>query len=946
MGGVTVKLFDDSSNTPTDVVATTALAELFSYAHQWALQENLIRQKEPTLSFSSMLASMTAGADPLCKWLRSHLALRGVPGERITKGRSFSAQPLPDVLNTTISFRRALAKARELCPNEAQDGLAVRHFMAAYAVVPSYHLGDFLLLRIDRRAWCIELAEHLASKFPNEKVAWLKYARDANPVPSLGFNTDAPEGRDLLNVDREVEAFARLIASRNTATPLSVGVFGAWGSGKSFFMHRLRKRVASFATLGRAEKAKSKYHGEIAQIDFNAWHYSEGNLAASFVDHIFRNLRVAPDETTEILKARSEVIVKQLDSAKQDLAIREKAVADAEALRAQAQQAVAEIDGKIGGEIEAKKSEITTARTALQDAQGKLAKEIAELQAEIETEVKKVPVTAIASLLLKKLDNPALSKAANNVRDLIAEANAARARRKLILYGAILLVIGAVATALTQTNIYTQVIAVVTAVGGLAATAGTWLKKLNALAQSGKELEDEQNKIKQAIVDEVTAAHDNVVSGLQNVAAERLAIVNKLGEQLQQLEQAPATARLALEALEKQRAAALTQHAAAAAVVERKKTELAKLTTGTLLDEFLDDRVANDGYLKELTIFSRIRNDFEKLSGLMMKSNAEYVAEKKNDGKEVDPPAVSRIVLYIDDLDRCPAERVVEVLKLVHLLLAFPLFVCVAAVDPRWITRCLHQAPGLIDVDKKSDPNDARKSELDDEVGVPATAADYLEKIFQIPLWLRPVPSEQRAAVARTLLDSSETSDEPRFDMPVTALSNVVATNPTKLEGPEGEDDAPRPTIDPDIISGEELKYLDRLAGLLDGNPRSLKRFVNTYRLVKTALSDVELAVFLEPLVPVKPLFEWRGEKYLPYRICMAQLAVLCTQRKRALSLVRHADQATQEARLTDWLKEFETIDKDLASCLQSALSEDMDGADVDTFKLWLERTRRYSFYL
>jgi hypothetical protein len=937
MGVVTVTLFDDLSGTRTDMFATTALAELFSYAHQWTLRETGETQ---TLRFTSMLAAMTAGADPLCGWLRSHLALRGVRAKATTKGRSFSAQTLPSELNTTKSFRQAFAKARELCPNEEKDGLDVRHFMAAYAVIPGYHLDDFLRLRIDRRAWCIELAARLAFKFPDEKEAWLKYARDVNPVPSLGFNTDAPQGRDLLNVDREVEAFARLIASRNTATPLSVGVFGAWGSGKSFFMNRLRKRVASFAALGRTEKAKSKYHGRIAQIDFNAWHYSEGNLAASFVDHIFRNLRVAPDETAEILKARSETIIKQLDSAKQDLALREKAVADAEALRTQAQQALAEIDAKIGGEIETKKAEITKARTDLQNAQGELTTEIAKLQAEIEKEIKKVPATAIASLFLKKLENPALSQAAKNVRELIAEANAARAKRKLIFSGLIVLVIGAAAAALSQTNIYAKVIAAITAVGGLAATAGTWLKKLNALAQSGKELEDEQNKIKQAITDEVTAAHDEAVSGLRTVVTDRLNILNKLGDQLKQIEQAPATGRLALEALEKQRSVALAQHAAAAVAVESKKAELAKLTTGTLLEEFLDDRVANDGYLKELTIFSRVRNDFEKLSRLMMTANAEYVAEKKIDGKEVDPPAVSRIVLYIDDLDRCPADRVVEVLKLVHLLLAFPLFVCVAAVDPRWITRCLRQAPGLIDVDKKPDRDDAKKSELDDEVGVRATAADYLEKIFQIPLWLRPVPSEQRAAIARTLLDPSESSDEPPFDLPVTARSNRVATR-EEPEGPEDENDTSGPTIDPDTISGEELQYLDQLGPLLDGNPRSLKRFVNTYRLVKTALSDVELAVFLPSARRLR-----KPAKYSPYRICMAQLAVLCTQRERALSLVRHADQATKNTSLEKWLTHFETIDSDLAKRFHAALSDDLEGTDMVTFKLWLERTRRYSFYV
>ncbi|MGZ8236449.1 MAG: P-loop NTPase fold protein [Methylobacter sp.] len=934
MGVVSVTLIDDKSNTQTNAIAATPLAKLFSYAHQWALQENPL---DPcTLTFSSMLAAMTAGADPLCGWLRSHLALRGVRGEWMTKNRSFSPQPLPNVLNTTTSFRLALAKARALCPNEANDGLAVRHFMAAYAVVPSYHLRDFLRLRIDRRAWCIELAEHLASKFPNEKDAWLEYARGANPVPSLGFNTDAPEGRDLLNIDREVEAFARLIASRNSATPLSIGVFGAWGSGKSFFMHRLRKRVDSFAKLGQNEGPQSKFHGRIAQVDFNAWHYSEGNLAASFVDHILRNLRVGPDETTEDLKKRSEEIINQLDSAKQNLTLRQKAVKDAEAKIDEVRQHLSDLDARIADEIEVKKDEVAAARRSLQDVQNKLAKELADLQTEIEEEMKKVREATVARLLLKRLDNLEFSKATNNVRTLIAEAKDVSAKRKLIFYGLIVLAIGAIATSVMQTGFYTQVIAIVSAVGGLAATAATWLGKLDALAEGGKEFEDEQNRIRQEVIDEVTEAHDTV-SALRTAAADRLTTVNNLSEQLKLLEQAPATGRLALEVLEKQRADALAQQAESAVVVEAKKAELARLTTGTLLDEFLDDRVSNDGYLKELTIFSRIRNDFERLSDLMTKANEEYVAGQAVNGKVVGPPTVSRIVLYIDDLDRCPANRVVEVLKLVHLLLAFPLFVCVAAVDPRWITQCLHQAPGLIDA--------AGGLDLTDEVGIPATATDYLEKIFQIPLWLRPVPSEQCAAVARTLLDPSESLEEPRFDLPVKALSKVVVTSPANPEGPEGEDDAPREApIDPDLISGKELRFLDQLGGLLGGNPRSLKRFVNTYRLVKTALSDVELAVFLQPGRAIEA--ERGAAMYSPYRICMGQLAVLCTQRKRALDLVRSADKATENLSFTDWLDQSETIDPDLASYFRSAFSEDLEGIDVNTFKLWLERTRRYSFYL
>ena len=54
---VSVTLFDDQSGSQTNAVVDTRLAELFSYAHQWALQEN--RADSATLSFSSMLAAQS-----------------------------------------------------------------------------------------------------------------------------------------------------------------------------------------------------------------------------------------------------------------------------------------------------------------------------------------------------------------------------------------------------------------------------------------------------------------------------------------------------------------------------------------------------------------------------------------------------------------------------------------------------------------------------------------------------------------------------------------------------------------------------------------------------------------------------------------------------------------------------------------------------------------------
>jgi KAP family P-loop domain len=76
------------------------------------------------------------------------------------------------------------------------------------------------------------------------------------------------------------------------------------------------------------------------------------------------------------------------------------------------------------------------------------------------------------------------------------------------------------------------------------------------------------------------------------------------------------------------------------------------------------------------------------------------------------------VVLYIDNLDRCPTEMVIKVLEAVHLLLAFPLFVVVAAVDARWLESSLREL----------------YTQLKDQAAVPA---DYLEKIFQVPFWVQ-----------------------------------------------------------------------------------------------------------------------------------------------------------------------------------------------------------------
>ena len=68
--------------------------------------------------------------------------------------------------------------------------------------------------------------------------------------PEQGISLD----RDYLDVGTYVQMLARVIASDETPLPLSVGLFGEWGSGKSYFMGLLREQVSQLST-GRGSRS-------------------------------------------------------------------------------------------------------------------------------------------------------------------------------------------------------------------------------------------------------------------------------------------------------------------------------------------------------------------------------------------------------------------------------------------------------------------------------------------------------------------------------------------------------------------------------------------------------------------------------------------------------------------------------------------------------------------
>jgi hypothetical protein len=205
---------------------------------------------------------------------------------------------------------------------------------------------------------------------------------------------------------------------------------------------------------------------------------------------------------------------------------------------------------------------------------------------------------------------------------------------------------------------------------------------------------------------------------------------------------------------------------------------------------------------------------------------------------------IDRIILYIDDLDRCDVSIVVRVLEAIHLLLAFPLFVVVVGVDPRWMHYALNRRyKELISDDEKSE-----------EEVAPATSFDYLEKIFQIPFVLKQMDDVGKNRLIQSQFEPKpvgEQKNQQQDDQTGSASNAGLANraraafdqaakqnsgNPTGETQQSGSNKEKEPVIDQTLlkVTAAEIEFMKLIGFLIGQSPRTIKRYVNIYRIIRT----------------------------------------------------------------------------------------------------------------
>jgi hypothetical protein len=578
------------------------------------------------------------------------------------------------------------------------DGVEVRRPLSSVAVCRiATGPGEVTAMAVDPSGTRLAVAAGRGVR------VWSLAASRATSTPVPAYDSDRSSGgRDLLTSDRDADAIAALVSASDLRPPLSIGLFGAWGSGKSFILDQVTARLDGG---GRG----AGYLQHIRVVSFNAWHYAEADLWASLVDQVLRVIAPRkPDEPPEVTAAA-------------DAAVTARAAAT-----------------KAADDVAAAERELTKAREAL-----------------------------------------------------------AKRRRRAAYLAAFLLVLAAIATvAVIIRGIDRNIAAIAAALALLSSAAGVLARARTA----GEQAKD-----------------------LANAGRTGIAVVGRVIGRPEEL-----AVRTRAEELRR------TEEAKARADVEADRLEAARASVQEIADDqplgVLLNRLATvSEYRDKLSLVTRTRSYFSTVDREVRaarNARAAAVAATASADTDAGGPELERIVIIIDDLDRCPPEKVVAVLEAVHLLFDFELFVVLIAVDTRWLEQSLQIHYRRL-------------------LGRPGTArpTDYLEKIIQVPLHLPPLDESMVRSVIAGLTGTRRRVPEPRAGAPVGAVTTPgPATEPATTSGPltATTPRARRGPLPAEVmrISPREADAMSTVAALVGTTPRTAKRFVNTYRLLKARAAD------------------------------------------------------------------------------------------------------------
>ena len=270
-------------------------------------------------------------------------------------------------------------------------------------------------------------------------------------------------------------------------------------------------------------------------------------------------------------------------------------------------------------------------------------------------------------------------------------------------------------------------------------------------------------------------------------------------------------------------------------------TELANKLKGDEAESFLSSIIKKDE-ADEITMVREFRDDFKKM---------------------LDKSKIEKLVVIIDDLDRCTPDRLIENLEAIKLFLNVGKTAFVIGADPRIVRHAIELRYKTDGIENSSDV-ESRNERI---------VSDYLEKLIQVPYYLPKLTDNEVETYLSLLFCQKELGSD--FNKVLEAFCTARENNRYDVFG-LGDIDS--------ILNPEEKSKLTNSVSIiaslapiitegLKGNPRQIKRFLNTYslrdRLVRVAkIADFKMDILAKLMVLeyssqslFRQIYEWQSSQ-------------------------------------------------------------------------------------
>jgi hypothetical protein len=691
------------------------------------------------------------------------------------------------------------------------------------------------------------IPETLDAGLPDPPFHRLQIPIDSRKTRAQALVNDTPAGPDRLDISAEVHALAESIALKEMTPPMVVGVIGGWGAGKSFVLHLIESRIREIRCEPIVQPAPETaseeafpFIGHPYLIAFDAWTYAKSNLWASLMQTLFQGL----DRQINLEQILSrELGISLLDNTEIWRAISRMTPSDQERLTKtefgrQAIQIVADYDAGRREDTTSSLWELLaglrkTETDKLARAEAKLARErhfrdkaLQALEVAVDDEIKRqARLRAWQSLGDQVLQSawkawehkqggngsPALPTF-EGLRENIAWAKrVAKGMNPLSVLFLLIAIAAPLASAQFKHSswIVSQLMPLVSLLFG----ACTWGVKFNQWLTRTRRRYDAQ-----------VAEHEIRFGRLHDELMQQARKATATPAESPDAEQAAAGGPPDFPEAISQKAMALNDRQAAVratrADVETRRQRIGMTARHENLLGLIANRLQGRFYEDKLGLLHQVKADLQELSDALLDKRA---------SKDLFPRGEPRIILVIDDLDRCPPNRVVEVLEAVQLLVKTPLFVVILAIDVRYITRALELAYRGVLV-RGGEPS----------------GLDYIEKIIQVPYRVRPVSAAAVGGFLRSqMMIKQEDLPTPTAATADTATGGPLAGGSGAQAAADEQEQARLSTarstrtelrvLPTDVLrfSRREHETISACCASLEVNPRAMKRLLNVYKLLK-----------------------------------------------------------------------------------------------------------------